>query len=137
MKALYFLLITLFLLSCDGVVDNDKLKNIDCNNLIVGLISKNSDIVNSEINKLVIDLVPSKTDSDTFGHKENMDLLIERLNLNCNNIEAQLLCYACIKTNPPQSEIRITTDSLGTPIERIVDILTPEDAILQSVSVHW
>ncbi len=95
-----------------------------------------SDIVKSEINKLVNDLEPEKTDSDHIGHKQNLDLLIKRLNTQCDNMTAEFICYACIETNPPQSEILVTTDSVGTAVKRVVDILTPDDDILYCVSVH-
>jgi hypothetical protein len=124
------------LLSCENVVENNNVASVNSDNLLKGLIDVNSDLVNIEINKLTIDLVPSKANNDRFGHKENINLLIERLNLNCDNIEAEFLCYACIKTYPLQSEIQMTIDSSGTPITRIIDISTPDDAILQCIRVH-
>lgn len=90
----------------------------------------------AEINKLVTDLVPSKTDSDPIGHKENLALLIEQLNIQCDNITAELICYACIKTGIAQSEILVTTDSLGTDINRVIDILTPDDDTLFGWAIH-
>ena len=136
MKILYSLLMLVLLLSCENVVENNNVASVNSDNLLKGLIDVNSDLVNIEINKLTIDLVPSKTNDDRFGHKENINLLIERLNLNCDNIEAEFLCYACIKTYPLQSEIQMTIDSSGTPITRIIDISTPDDAILQCIRVH-
>ncbi len=95
-----------------------------------------SDIVKSEINKLLTDLEPVKTDSDRIGHKQNLNLLIEQLNTQCDNITTELICYACIETNPPQSEILVATDSVGTEIHRVVDILTPDDDILYCLRIH-
>ena len=136
-KLLSILFTLTFLLSCEGINNNDdSLKDIDCNNLVSGLISKNSDIVKMEIDKLTVGLYPVKSDSDKIGHKNNLDILINRLNTNCNKLTVRLACYACIETNPPQSEILIKTDSLGITIERIVDIFTPENGVLQFGNIH-
>ena len=86
--------------------------------------------------KLVTDLKPKVTANDRFGHKENLSILINRLNTQCTSINAELICYACIYTNPPQSEILVSTDSIGVTIKRIMDISTPEDAVLSCVRIH-
>ena len=124
--------------SCDKAVEDTGIEweNIDCDNLKTGIINTDSDIVKAEINKLVTDLEPVKTDSDPIGHKDNLALLIEQLNIQCDNITAELICYACIETNPPQSEILVTTDSLGTDINRIIDIFTPDDDALSVRIIH-
>ncbi len=110
--------------------------DLDCDNLQAGIINMDSDIVKFEINKLVTDLEPVITDSDNIGHKENLCLLIERLNAQCDNIRAELICYACILTGILQSEILVTTNSAGTTIYRTVDISTPDDDILNCVRIH-
>lgn len=124
--------------SCDKAVNdsNNDWEKIDCDNLKTGIINMDSDIVKSEINKLLTDLEPVKTDSDRIGHKQNLNLLIEQLNTQCDNITTELICYACIETNPPQSEILVATDSVGTVIHRVVDILTPDDDILYCLRIH-
>ncbi len=124
--------------SCDKAVDDsdNDWENLDCDNLKTGIINMDSDIVKFEINKLVTDLKPVKTDSDHIGQKQNLDLLIERLNTQCDNVSTELICYACIETNPEQSEILVTTDSVGTTIDRVVDISTPDDDILYCVGIH-
>jgi len=134
----FILFFTACISSCDKTVDgsDNNWKNLDCDNLKIGIINIDSDIVRSEINKLVTDLEPVKTDSDYIGHKQNLDLLIERLNTQCDNMTAELICYACIYTNPAQSEISVTTDSVGTVIDRVVDISTPDDDILYCVRIH-
>ena len=125
-------------LSCQK--DTDMLSvtwyNLDCDNLRMGIINTDNDIVKFEINKLTIDLNPKVTDNDRFGHAENLDLLINRLNIHCDNISSELICYACIETNPPQSEILVTTDSAGTMVYRVIDISTPDDDILSYVRMH-
>ena len=134
----FILFFIVFISSCDKAVNNSNndWENLDCDNLKAGIINMDSDIVKSEINKLVTDLEPVITDSDNIGHKENLDLLIEQLNTQCDNVSAELICYACIYTNPAQSEILVTTDSLGITIDRVVDISTPKDARLYCVRIH-
>jgi len=124
--------------SCEKTVNdsNNDWEKPDCDNLKTGIINMESEIVKSEINKLVTDLEPAKTDSDYIGHKQNLDILIERLNTHCDNMAAELICYACVKTNPLQSEISVITDSAGTSVNRVVDILTPDDDILYCVRIH-
>jgi hypothetical protein len=129
------LLSTIFfiLISCEK---DGKIKNIECENFAEALIYLQSDSVKNVISKYTFDLNPNKKENDQFGHKENVDLLIERLNGHCDNIEVILGCYACIYTLPPQSEIIILTDSSGIEIKRVVDILTPNDGILRYAGIH-
>ena len=134
---MYVLLIffTVLTLSCDDLI-NHEIETIDCSNLQTGIIDMNSQIVCLEINKLAKDLEPQISGSDRFGHKQNLDKLIERINTQCGEVTAELICYACIETNPPQSEILVTTDSSGTLIYRTLDINTPDDDILSCMRVH-
>jgi hypothetical protein len=124
--------------SCNKAFDtlSNDWENLDCDNLKVGIINMDSDIVKSEINKLVTDLEPVITVSDPIGHKENLDLLIDRLNIQCDKISAELICYACIETLPAQSEILMTTDSVSTTINRVVNISTPDDETPYCVSIY-
>ena len=124
----------LCIFSCEGIVENQNY--LDCENLKTGIIELNSEIVISEINKLVTDLYPAITNDDQFGQKENINLLIERVNSQCENINAELLCYACIETNPPQSEILLETEFDGAAIKRVIDISTPGNARLCCVRLH-
>lgn len=81
-------------------------------------------------------LTPKHSVVDPLGHRENLRELIERINSGSPQITADLICYACIKTNPPQSEIFIKVDSSGVTVERVIDIRTPVDDILTSLGVH-
>jgi hypothetical protein len=130
---IFIVLFSFCISHCDKSVNSDdKLENIDCDNLRTGIINMDAEDVKYEINKLMIDLEPNVTVNDEFGHRENISLLISRLNNQCININADLICYACIKTYPPQSEIFITADS----IKRIIDIITPANTNLSFVSIH-
>jgi len=125
------------ILSCENSVEpNNEWENLDCENLKTGIINVNKEVVEFEINKLVSDLEPAVHSNERFGHEENLNLLINRLNTQCNEISAELICYACIETNPPQSEILVRTDSSGISVKRVIDILTPGNAALSCVRIH-
>ena len=124
----------LFLISCDKAESTDQFK-VDCNQLRAGIINTDMTIVNLEIAKLIYDLNPDLTTSDPIGHKNNFDILINRIN-KCNEVSAVLFCYACIKTYPAQSEIIVATDSMGIRISRILDISTPNDNKLVFINIH-
>ena len=137
MKTLAYILLFFFfpflIFSCEN---NDENPNSGCYNFSETLIYLKSDSVKNVVDILSEDLNPEVTENDQWGHKENIDLLIERLNMECENISVSLGCYACIETLPPQSELIISTDSAGVEIKRVIDILTPKDDILQYLGVH-
>ena len=120
---------------CACEKDNDDF-NIDCNNLVEGIINMDSDAVRKEINELTVDLEPSPTEDDNIGHRKNFDLLINHLNSSCEQISAQMICYACVKTWPVQTELKVTVDSSGVPVTRTIDITTPENNILSCNRIH-
>ena len=136
MRTNIFLLLIVFLLFLISCEKEDKIVNPDCANFTEALIYLNSDSVKKVIDKLTIDLNPDVKEDDNWGQRENISLLIERLNSQCENISANLSCYACIYTLPPQSEIIISIDSARVQIKRVVDILTPKDNILKYMNVH-
>lgn len=116
--------------------DERLIESVDCENFTNAAINYNSDLLEIEVNKLTGDLKPQITENYSFGHKDNLDKLMERLNSACDNIEVQLGCYACIYTLPPQSELIVTLDSADTKIKRVIDISTPKDDILKYVRIH-
>jgi hypothetical protein len=123
-----------FLNSCEKGRNNGVF-NMDCNKLKAGLILYQDSIVNVEISKLNKDLNPKITNADVYGHGNNFEILISRVNT-CEDIFAESFCYACIKTNPPQSEILVNTDSSGVSVSRIIDIVTPSDGKLSFRTIH-
>jgi len=111
-KCIFILCANIYVISCNIVVydSNNDWEKVDCDNLKTGVINMDSGIVKSEINKFITELKPVVTNSDPFGHRRNLDILIERLNAHCDNMSAEIICYACIYTIPPQSEMLVTTD---------------------------
>ena len=135
-----FILITLLIIvsslsSCKKILDSNYYQ-IDNENLQKGIITYNSEIVCSEITKLLLDLKAKPSANDKFGQADNINKLIDRINTNCDNVTAELVCYACIYTLPPQSELKLSTDSSGVEVSRVLDILTPKDDILSCMHIH-
>lgn len=131
------LLISLGLLcSCeDSAGEDDLLQAWDCNEISAALIAFDHVRLEGELGKVLPDLLPKNSDEDPTGHEENFRMFIKHLE-ECGNLQAELLCYACIKTYPAQSEIEIVLDSADQQVSRILDILTPEDASLAFIHMH-
>ncbi len=138
MKVLIFLIFIFSVLwntSCDTLLNNDS-QTVDCNNLQKGLIDLDSFLVNTEVNKLTKNLEAHPSENDPLGQRENLDKLVESLNVVCAKMTADLICYACYESNPPQSAIMITADSSGAAVYRKININTPADDVLSCVSVQ-
>ena len=136
MKLLRLVKVSILLICLNGCERDDLEFNIDCDSLVEGIINMDSEAVRAEINELTVDLKPSTTADDNIGHRKNFDLLINRINTYCEEINAYMICYACIKTLPAQTEIAITVDSSGFPVTRTIDISTPDDNVLHCIRVH-
>jgi len=132
LKILLLIIITVSVtMSCEKT--NNSI--INCKNLKNAILNQDESAIKSEISLLTLDLKPNPTTNDEWGHLENFELLIDRLN-QCNEINAELFCYCCIYTYPPQSEILIKTYSNGQQIQKIFDILTSKDQNLVFLSMH-
>jgi hypothetical protein len=129
---LFFTILVIFI-SCNK---DEEHQSPDCVSFAEALVYYRTDSIKIVIDELTNDLHPKKKENDRWGHRENVDLLIERLNVKCTNVTAVLWCYACIMTYPPQSEIILSTDSAGIEVKRVIDILTPDDDVLKYVNVH-
>jgi hypothetical protein len=132
------IIISLIIFSCEET-DNDTddiIENPFCDSLMVGIKTMDNDYVRPIVNNLVTDLESVPSDSDQLGHKENLYILVDRLNDLCDNMIFSLDCYACIYTGIPQSEIEMLTDSSDTHIRRVIDILTPENDFLSFAGIH-
>jgi hypothetical protein len=136
MRAKLWVLISVIFLIFNSCNKEENQESIECVNFAEALVYLKSDSVKIVIDKLTQDLNPDKKENDQWGHKENVNLLIKRLNAKCTNVTAFLGCYACIKTDPPQSEIILSVDSLEDTVKRVVEIFTPDDDVLKYVSVH-
>lgn len=107
-------------------------KKVNCEVLSDALLQYDQEKVKTEINKLCSDLKPH----GNIGQKENVNTLVNRLQTQCGNMDISLLCFACIETLPPQSEISVAINSSSTTVCRIIDIFIPDDDILSFRNVH-
>lgn len=113
----------------------EQLSTNECNNLQTAISEMNETVLEQEINELCNDLSPQSTTSDPTGHEDNINTLISRFETNCE-IEAELVCYACIKTFPAQSEIKLTVTLPSGTYVKIIDISTPDDKKLTYEGIH-
>ncbi len=127
MKNVFTYVLLLGLLACES----DKVGNLDCNNFKTGIVQKNNEIIRAEIEKLTPDLNPVPTPEDDIGHMTNLQTLTERMNSNCEDISASVMCYACIETYPPISLILVEFTCDGDPITATVEIVTSKNDILR------
>jgi len=109
---------------------------LPCKELREGLAEVDEVVVANILNDLLKDLSPAPTNDDLTGHRANLDLFVERLDDDCG-FEAFVECYACIKTFPAISEVGINLDSSGFSIRRILDIRTPDGALMTVVGIHF
>lgn len=130
------LLLALIMLSaCQESTPGDP-AYLDCEQLTLGLLSLDDDLLSRELDALAQDLMPAATTNDQLGHDQNLETVVSRLNAQCSSLSATIICYACIKTLPLQSEIRIYLDSSGTQVSRVIDLVTPGDAPMTFRAVH-
>jgi len=98
-----------------------------------------TELILQEVAKLCVDLEPAIKDNDPIGHEVNFNILIERLNENCTNFYFEKVCYACIKTLPAQSEIKISGMTERSSINSktwIIDITTSKNDRLIPTNIH-
>lgn len=99
------------------------------------IYNENDSLIQKEIARLTLDLLPKPSDNDKWGQSENLDILVERLNkYNC--IVATKVCYACIYTMPPQSEVKLVVTYNREIITRIMDLLTGDEESMKYLRLH-
>jgi hypothetical protein len=106
-----------------------------CESLNDDLIHLNVQDVKVQLDQWLVDLNPFPTEADPTGHHDNLVSFVNRLNDACN-LDASVNCYACIKTLPAQTEVIVRIHSLGGIVQRVIDINTPESAVMTVVNVH-
>jgi len=110
----------LFFSSCQ----REEIRSADCYTLHNALIAKDANQINKAFNNL--SLVYSR---------ENLEKLAENVSGQCE-IRATVLCFECIKTYPPQTEMRFSFSHLGATVERIVDLSYTSERRIRVVNVH-
>ena len=134
MRATILLMAIFTLWACN----KDQIENPDCEKLQVGIIDQDESLIKDEIEKLTEDLEPRPNLEDAFGHKNNLDKLVERLNDKCNTLEASVECYACLVTTfPAISEIKVVFTYNSVNYAAIIELFTPAEDILRYAGMHY
>ena len=129
-KAIYILLLALF--ACE----KEEVGQLDCASFKTAIVNENEALIRSEIEKLTPDLPPAPTPEDNIGHMINLNTLVDRMNSDCNDINTNIRCYACLKTYPLGSEIMLEFTYENIPISKTIVIVTSEDDILRYGGIH-
>jgi hypothetical protein len=128
--SIFALVFSLLFTACSK--DSPALKNLDCEPLVTALLENDDATVDEIMDDVCADFPPNVTDDDPYGHRANLDDIIEGLNAECPELKASLGCYACLESLPPQSIIGFTLDSSGVMVERNIRLLTPSDGVMRS-----
>jgi hypothetical protein len=92
-------------------------------------------VIKTEIDKLTKDLKPKPTVSDNLGQLNNLYTLFGRLET-CGDMSFVILCYGCIDTGIPQTEVLVMADSSGIRVYRVYDFMTGYQMNLTFANVH-
>lgn len=136
-KTLFLLPLLLLCFACNSDDDVIMPPNpvTDCTTLCEAVAISETAIIRDEIAALTADLAPVITNDDPIGQKANLDTLVTRLD-NCSCFEASLVCYACIETFPPLSEIKVVLTHNGETQTKVFDIRTSETETLSFSGLH-
>ncbi len=131
MKNLFFILLLVLVVSCDKdqAREISDLADLDCS------LFQTRDIepLKEFLNPILGQHLPFITSTDDYGNLLNMNKFVDDLNETCTEMTFELLCYACIETFPPLSELQINfADSTST----ILDIVTHDDRGLEVLQFH-
>lgn len=126
-------LISLLIVSVVLVLLSCKQEEETCESLRANLISLNVSEVKGELDVWLGELSPDQGDPDV--HFQNLESFVDRLENDCM-LEGSIVCFACIETYPPQSEIKVILDSAGHQTHRILDVLTPSDSVMTIRDIH-
>lgn len=100
-----------------------------CERLADGIVANNVDEVKAAVNNAI----------DKLHNKEhtaaNLSSLATLLSSRCG-LRVEVLCVGCIYTDPAQSEIRISANSAGTSITKVIDITYTASNIMVFRSMH-
>ncbi|MCG8332618.1 MAG: hypothetical protein MI974_33345 [Chitinophagales bacterium] len=135
MKYLTLLFLSFFTMSCGELIRNDSstsLPSISCYSILDGFLNNDQEQISAEINAFCNELPNNTSQEDRLGHRDNTLLLVEALN-QCPSINAELLCYACLKSKPAKSQITITIGTTGR--ERGILLYVPENTVMEVSSI--
>jgi hypothetical protein len=108
-------------------VDSQLTPTLNCESLILDFSLGDDLSVENVLNHLCEAFPdPEPNQEDEIGHLENTKMLVDLLN-ECAGIKAELNCYACAKSLPPQTLIRLAIQTNGTTLHRDIHIYAPDE----------
>jgi hypothetical protein len=108
-------MIVLFLAASALLISCKKRQPQKCNDLKNGVLAANQSAVKSELESIIAGM---KDKNYTLA---NINSLNQLLGSKCE-INAQLICFDCIKTQPTETEIRITIQSGNNVVDKTIDL---------------
>ena len=126
----FFFVFALFLL-VTGCEKESPGEEKECQQLQNAFIASDVDKVKEAVTK-AINSLPSKTHTE-----QNLNALALLLSNKCR-IKAEILCYACIKTLPEESELRISIIAGNNILHKTIDIsaFSTTDDKMKFVNMH-
>ena len=132
-KTTFFLLSILITITTVCCVKEKSEPKINCSLLLAAFQENDNMRIKSEIDAYLSDLIPEPSSSEIEGHKENTIHLVSELN-KCPDIEAELICYACLYSYPSQSVILVSFNRNGKKIVELMNIKNSEK--MEFVGIH-
>jgi hypothetical protein len=120
--------IIIFLLISANACKKDSVKD-NCDNLKLAILSNNSAMTKSALYEIIATL-PSQDYS-----RLNVQNLVNRITIDCG-LPTELLCYNCIFTLPPQTEIRILVNSPASTQQKVIDLSYTTENKITIIRVH-
>lgn len=123
-KYLFLILLIGAIVSCK----KEKNNSYRCAAIQKAILSNDVNLMKTEINLMCDEINSMPAPGGTRMPREMQDDLVKALN-KC--VTAENLCYFCIDTNPPQSEIKVSFNG----VTRIIDISTQNQKLV-FVNMH-
>lgn len=129
MRCQTILLIILTVLLTGIACRKDKDNTPDCQQLRTSITTNDRSAV-KEIITTVINRLHARKHT-----RDNLAKLVTAINQQCQ-VNASLVCFSCIYTLPPQSEISVSVAGTTGPIKVIVDISYDKNDYMIVAGVH-
>ncbi len=103
--------------------------------LCEAIIYNDVEYVRDKLDHIMDGLNPVYGNGDPIGHYDNLHIVTGELSRD-DCLYASILCYACIESYPPQSEILIQIDDGEYLYEKVIDIAMPLESEMYFVGMH-
>lgn len=128
--SLILCVLCLFLSSC-----RKEQASVNCTSVQQAVLNSNNELMKREINRICQAIPVQVSVSDPDGLKHSLDELVNKLSSMCG-LSVRSICYFCIDTLPPQSEISITVATSAGTITKLIDISYNSNKQLYFVNMH-